>query len=419
VRIHREPIVNDVASNRASESALPAGLSGHVHPDFGALALQLRRQIGKRAGSGAALCVFHRGECVADLWGGSRDDAGRAWERDTLALSFSTTKGVVATLLHVLVDRGALGYEDRVASHWPEFNGHGKQHISVRQLLCHEAGLWNLRQLIDDARCMLDWDDMVERLERAVPCHPPGERHGYHGLTWGWLVGELVQRVGGRPLAEQIRTELAEPLGLDGLHVGCLPESEWGRRAMLIEHTMGPRAIEAARRRARLLGRGARLARLPFDLAHLEAALLPPGMERLDWNSDAVAAACIPSANGCFTARSLARLYAVLAAGGELGGVKLLSRRTLTSLAEVQNRGLGDVVPIPMNWRLGFHRVPVPGPGDPRPFGHFGFGGSGAWADPARELAVACISNSGVGTPFGDTRILRLGVMAARAADRR
>ena len=112
-------------------------------------------------------------------------------------------------------------------------------------------------------------------------------------------------------------------------------------------------------------------------------------------------------------------MYAVLAAGGERDGVKLVSRETLDRFATVQNRGLGLVVPFPMNWRLGYHRVPVPGREGPRPFGHFGFGGSGAWADPHRDLAVASVLNTGVGTPFGDTRIVRLGVTAARCADRR
>jgi CubicO group peptidase (beta-lactamase class C family) len=112
-------------------------------------------------------------------------------------------------------------------------------------------------------------------------------------------------------------------------------------------------------------------------------------------------------------------MYAVLAAGGELDGVKLVSPSTLERLSEVQDRRLGMVVPFPMNWRLGYHRIPVPGRGEPRPFGHFGFGGSGAWADPARDLAVACVLNTGVGTPFGDTRIVRLAVTATRIADRR
>lgn len=398
---------------------VPRGLSGHVHPDFAAVATLLKRQLGRRPASGAAICVHHRGECVVDIWGGVRDAAGRRWERDTLSLSFSTTKGVVGALLHVLADRGALDLDDPVAQHWPEFGVNGKHSISVRQLLCHESGLYDIRGLIDHARQMLDWDEMVMRLEAAVPAHTPGEKSGYHGLTWGWLVGELIQRVSGRTVSDAVQVELARPLGLDGLYVGRLPAEARARRADLLEYRMHTQPLEAARKQARRLARGARIARLPFDFDRLEGALLPPGIETIDWNSDDVADACIPSANGYFTARSLAGLYSVLAGGGERDGVKIVSRETLGRMTVVQNRGFDLVVPIPMHWRLGHHRIPVPGRELPRPFGHFGFGGSGAWADPRRDLAVAVVLNSGVGTPFGDTRIVRLGVAATRAADAR
>ena len=400
-------------------SDAPRGLSGWVHPDFASVAALLRRQLGRRPRSGAAICIHHRGECVVDIWGGVRDGQGRPWERDTLSLSFSTTKGVVSTLLHVLADRGGLDYDDPVAAHWPEFGVSGKHDLTVRQLLSHESGLYDLKGLIPHARHMLDWDDMVARRETATPAHLPGAHHGYHGLTWGWLVGELVQRVAGRSVSQAVQEEIARPLGLDGLFVGRLPIEARARRALLLEHRMGTQPIEAARRQARRLSRGLKVARLPFDLDRLEGALLPHGIEELDWNSDEVADACIPAANGYFTARSLAGMYSILAAGGERDGVKLVSGETLEQMSTVQNRGLGLVVPFPMSWRLGYHRVPVPGKLRPRPFGHFGFGGSGAWADPGRDLAVAVVLNSGVGTPFGDTRIVRLGVAATRAADAR
>ncbi len=397
----------------------PRGLSGQVHPDFAPVASLLRRQLARRPGSGAAICVIHRGECVVDIWGGVRDAQGQPWDRDTLSLSFSTTKGVVSTLLHVLVDRGALDYDDRVAAHWPEFAAGGKENVTVRQLLAHQAGLYDVRRLVAHASEMLDWERMVTALEAAAPEHPPGERHGYHGLTWGWLVGELVRRVSGRCVSEAVQDEIARPLGLDGLFVGRLPAAARARRADLVEHRMGSQPLEAARRQARRLGRGLRAVRVPFDVSRLEGALLPPGIEELDWNSEAVADACIPAANGYLDARSLARMYAVLAAGGERDGVKLVRRETQARFSQVQQRGIGLVVPFPMNWRLGYHRIPVPGREGPRPFGHFGFGGSGAWADPHRDLAVACVLNAGVGTPFGDTRIVRLGVTASRIADRR
>ena len=134
---------------------------------------------------------------------------------------------------------------------------------------------------------------------------------------------------------------------------------------------------------------------------------------------EALAAACIPAVNGVFTARSLARLYAALANGGEIDGVRLLGPETLARATKIQNRGLDRVVPIPMQWRLGYHRVFAPFRNTQRAFGHFGFGGSGAWADPQRNLSVAMTLNSGIGTPFGDSRMARLSAAVIKAADRR
>ena len=142
-------------------------------------------------------------------------------------------------------------------------------------------------------------------------------------------------------------------------------------------------------------------------------------MQDLDLNSKATAAACIPALNGMFTARSLAKLYAVLANGGSLDRVTLLSPETLEQATQVQNRGIGKVIPIPMHWRLGYHRVAAVGHKMPRAFGHSGYGGSGAWADPERNLAVGLTLNSGVGTPFGDLRIVRIGSAACDAAKHR
>src|SRR5262249_42411849 len=167
-----------------------------------------RFQLQQARGGGAALCAYHRGEPVVDLWGGVRDERGRPWQKDTLALCYSTTKGVAATLLHVLADRGLLDYSAPVARYWPEFAAAGKAQITVRQVLCHEAGLYRIRDLVDHARRLLDWDYMVERLAAAPPCHAPGAAHGYHGLTFGFLVGELIQRVTGARFRDVLAEEL-------------------------------------------------------------------------------------------------------------------------------------------------------------------------------------------------------------------
>jgi CubicO group peptidase (beta-lactamase class C family) len=396
-------------------------LQGYVHPDFARVARALESQLRRSGGGGAALCIYHRGEPVVDCWGGCRDEEGNPWEQDTLALSYSTSKGMASTLTHILVDQGLLDYDTPVAEYWPEFGRGGKQDITVRQVMCHEAGLFDIRGMVDDASRMLDWEYMIEALGDAVPAHPPGNAHGYHGLTYGHLVGELAQRVTGKAFSELLRSEIAERLDLDGLFIG-LPRSEHSRAARLIPSPLLSQSgdgIEKLNGYVRSLNRALRVLRMPVDLERLAGALVPEGMERLDFNSADFLSASIPAANGMFTARSLAKVYATLANDGELDGVRLIERSTLWQATEVQNRGVGLVIPLPMHWRLGYHRVPTIGVSVRNGFGHFGFGGSGAWADPDRQLAVAMTLNSGVGTPFGDMRMVRIGTAAVRCSDRR
>ncbi len=399
-------------------------LEGYIHPDFSGVADVLRRQIpgapGKFKPGGAAVCVWHRGQTVVDCWGGTRDAEGDPWEHDTMAISFSTTKGVASTLVHILADRGLIDYDAPMREYWPEFGQGGKAAITVRQVLSHQAGLYHIRDMIDDAQEMLDWARMTAALAESEPCHEPGEAHGYHAFTYGWLVGELVQRVTGKSFREVLESELAKPLELDGLYVG-LPEDQMHRRAQLIQTSrrQTPRSLERSFRVGRWVNQGLRLVRAPIDLAQMRAALIPPGIENLDFGGEQVARAVIPAANGSFTARSLAKLYAVLAAGGTLDGVRLVSPETLARAAEVHSPGIGHVIPYPLQWRLGYHRVNTIGAKSARGFGHSGFGGSGAWADPERELAVALVLNSGTGTPFGDLRIIQIGSAAIRCADRR
>jgi CubicO group peptidase (beta-lactamase class C family) len=400
-------------------------LQGTIHPDFAGVANVLRRILPKKGPGGAAVCVYHRGEKVVDAWGGTRDDRGSPWQEDTLSISFSTTKGVASTLLHVFADRGLIDYDAPVAEYWPEFAAAGKDAVLVRHLLCHEAGLYAIRDMVEHASEMLDWQQITSRLAAAEPRHAPGTAHGYHGLTYGWLVGEVVRRVAGeKPFPELIESEIAGPLGLDGLYCG-VPSDQMHRCAQLMARGMDG-TVEERRENTRKILAGAdrwrdRLAKvgIRYDPTQTLAALVPNGMEEVDFNSDDFRAASIPAANGMFTARSLARMYACLAQGGELDGTRLLSYETLRTATQEQNRGAGKVIPISMRWRLGYHRAFALRARVPGGFGHFGFGGSGGWADPQRQLAVALTVNSGVGTPFGDTRIVRVGGAAVRAADRR
>ncbi len=397
-----------------------------LNPDFTAVAESFRDQMRAYPGGGA-VCVYHEGECVVDLWGGQRDREGRRWTADTMAPSFSTTKGVASTLVHIMVDRGLLSYDDPVANYWPEFAQAGKEAITIRQVLAHQSGLYHIRRMIDHADRMLDWDHMVRVIEQTAPAHPPGARTGYHGLTYGFLVGELLQRVTGKRFAELVQKELAEPLGADGMYVGAPPEALpraaeliWPREQrfpVLPEEGWIGRLLMAgaigAQRVVRLFG-------VQLHLVSILDALAPRGIGSFDFGAERTLRVSIPAANGLFTARSLARMYAALAAGGELDGVRLISGETLAQASEVQQEAARRVViPFDMRWRLGYHGVATTGGFLRTAFGHFGFGGSGGWADPKRNLAVALIVNSGMGTPLGDLRIVRIGSAAIEGARRR
>ena len=389
-------------------------MDGWVQAGFEDVARVFRRQL-RRTTGGAAVVVYHRGELAVDLWGGWRTE-GEPWQRDTLAMCFSTTKGVTSTALHLLADRGQLDYDTPVADYWPQFAQGGKERITVRHVLTHSAGLHRMRTLVDRAHRMLDWEYMVAALERAEPAYEPGSRHGYHALTYGWLAGELVRRVSGRPIAQFVDEELARPLGLDGLYVGCPPEHR-GRVAPL-----APMAAPLGRRLGLQpgavmggpVGRIPALLGLPVNPRRLVNALLPRGIEDVLWGPEVMDAE-IPAANGFFTARSLAKLYAMLSGGGQAGGVRLLSPRTLARIGVVHSRGPDLVLVLPMGWRLGYHAAFTTRGTVRGAFGHFGFGGSGGWADPRRDLAMAMVCNRGTGTPLGDLRMAELGAAVDRA----
>lgn len=394
-------------------------LHGYVHPDFGLLADILRKQIPHKTFGGTALCVYHKGECVVDIWGGTKNAAYEPWEEDTISLSFSTTKGMASVLLHMLVDEGKADYDDPVAKHWPEFGKNGKEAITLRHVLCHEAGLYRIRDMIDDAHEMLDWAHMIEVLENARPAHPPGAAHGYHALTYGWLVGEIIQRIENKSFSAVLKERLADPLDLDGLYCG-LPDDALARRADLVTKVT-PAGNKPSRRRGSGFDLVRKIIKLVsfgrIDLDHFRAALQPRGVGKVDFNSQEVVQAVIPAANGMFTARSLARVYAALANGGELGGVRLVSAERVKRMNEVQSQGGDRVLMLNMRWRLGFHRLFDWFAPKSRGFGHAGYGGSGAFCDPDRDLALALTLNSGVGTPTGDARIFALLRAALKCAD--
>jgi CubicO group peptidase (beta-lactamase class C family) len=364
--------------------------------------------------------VYHRGEKVVDIWAGAADEAGTPWAHDTLAMSQSTTKGALAATVAMCVDRGQLDYDRPVATWWPEFAATGKDGILLRHVMCHEAGLFRIRHLIADAMEINDWDHMVHLIEGNAPVHAPGVANGYHGLTIAWLAGEPVRRAAGVSVGTFVRDEIAGPLGLDGLYIG-VPDHELHRLAQPVAGGTTPtRSVTP---------QGLTAEGLPIDadgefplewrVDNVADAILLPGFDHWFGRRES-AQAEVPSVNGCFTARSLARLYAALANGGELDGVRLLSEETLARATAQQNDRPDLVLALPVCWRLGWHLAFTSEGIIPRGFAHFGFGGSGAWADPDNDLAFAYVTNTLTGgTALGDQRLPDLGGAVMRAADSR
>lgn len=396
-------------------------LSGRHEPGFEPLARALEAVIAKPPFGGAAVCVYQDGRPVFDMWGGTRDHRGAPWQEHTPSVSFSTTKGIASTALHILADRGLVRYDEPVATYWPEFAQNGKGAITVRQLLNHSAGLCDVRNLVEHADILLDWDKTIDALEKAKAAHEPGRFHAYHAITYGHLIGEIVRRVSKKPFGQFVDDEIAKPLGLKDFFIGA-PDEAIARAARLPGamsiRPKGPRSDQSKARarqreqRLRVLQHALRFVGLPASLDRIRAAFAPRGIEHWDLSSPAVLRACIPSVNGLFTARDLARVYATLAAGGTLDGVRLMSPDTVRRASEVQHRGPDGVLIFPMGWRLGYHGVPTSMGAIKGAFGHFGYGGSGAWASPRHNASFALVVNSGAGTPVGDWRVLKLSAVA-------
>ena len=392
-------------------------ISGRHEPGFEPLARAFQDILERPPFGGAALTLYLDGRPVFDMWGGPRDNEGNPWEERTSSVSFSTTKGVASTALHIAADRGLIRYDDPVAHYWPEFAQHGKGGITVRHVLNHSAGMFDAFNVFAHADDMLDWDKSVAALAGARPAHEPGRYHAYHALTYGHLVGEIVQRATGRPFSQFIQDEIAGPLGLADFFVGA-PEDALPRAAHTYRPSKAARPIasdeervakrQRQNQRMRSVARVLRAFGLPVKPERTRSAFEMRGIGNWDFAAPTVLRACIPSAGGLFSARDLARMYAALAAGGTLHGKQLLSSETVRQMTVVQTRRPDGVILAPMAWRLGYHGVfsklgLVRGA-----YGHFGYNGSGAWASPRHGAALGYVVNAGTGTPLGDLRMIKL-----------
>jgi CubicO group peptidase (beta-lactamase class C family) len=370
-------------------------VQGECSPRFAGVREAFEKSFGAGEEVGASFAAFRDGEPVVDLWGGHADAARtRAWSRDTLVNVFSTTKAMAALVLHVLAERGRIDLDAEVASYWPEFAQAGKSALPVRHLLSHRAGLAALRAPLP-TEALWDWKRMTDALAAEAPWWEPGSANGYHAMTYGFLVGELVRRVEGRTLGAFFRDELAGPLGAD-FWIG-LPASEDPRVAEMVP----PSAAEVA-------AAGAAAQPAPDSLLAKvmgNPPLAPETANRAEWRR-----AEIPAANGHGNARSVARVMAALACGGSLGGVRVIGAGALARATREECRGQDLVLGVPMRWGLGFmlssETLPLSPSG--RAFGHGGWGGSLGIADPDARLSWAYVMNKMSAGTLGDTRAFRL-----------
>ncbi|MFC6023692.1 serine hydrolase domain-containing protein [Plantactinospora solaniradicis] len=339
-----------------------------------------------RSEIGAAVSVYRHGREVVRLWGGVADPTtGRAWREDTLQLVYSTTKSVPAACAHLLAQRGQLDLDAPVAEYWPEFAAAGKGDIPVRWLLSHQAGLPVLDRPVPLEQA-LTWEPVVAALAAQAPAWEPGTAHGYHGVTYGWLVGEVVRRVSGRSLGTYFADEIAKPLGLD-FWIG-LPPAETHRVARIVEQPVTPPTSTVAVPEA--LREALAAYSDPTSLAVRSTMVTDPPLGLLTdprtWTAE------IPAGNGICTASSLARFYAGLI--GEVDGVRILDATTLAAATREQVSGIDRVLMVPTRPALGFG-LPLPEQpwSSPTAFGFPGLGGSLGYADPASGIAFGYVMN--------------------------
>jgi len=343
-------------------------IGGRVEPGFEPVREVFERNFLERGEVGAACCVYLDGRPVVDLWGGTTTAGGDVPYTDrTLQMVASATKGALAIVAHRLVERGELDLDAPVARYWPEFGVEGKENIPVRWLLSHQAGLPAVHRTVTVEE-IAGWSGPVAALAAEPPVWEPGTDHGYHAMTYGWLVGEVVNRITGSTCGSVFAEEVAGPLHLD-LHIG-LPPAE--------HHRVAP-IIPAQPREDGTLDELTQRLLDPSTVAHW-AFLIPSGLFTI-LNDPVLWAAEVPAGNGMGTAHSLARMYAAVI--GEVDGIRLLEPETVRRATEEQCRGIDRVTGYETAYGLGFQLPfpyrPMAGDGS---FGHYGLGGSVGFAQP-------------------------------------
>ncbi len=367
-------------------------VEGHCDPRFAPIRAIFEGSFANGEEIGAAICFYLDGAKVVDLWGGTRDVAGTTpWTHDTLVNVYSTTKGMTALCAHQLVERGLLDLDAPVAQYWPEFAQKDKGAIPVRWLLSHQAGLPAIRKPLaqDD---LYDWNTMAAALAEQEPWWEPGTRHGYHALTFGHLVGEVIRRVSGKSVGTFFRENVAGPLGAD-FHIGLAAEHD-ARTSDLFGSLAPPAPEKGGPVIPGPLGQFMKDMTDPSTMAG--AAFNNPQGRNDRVNTREWRAAEIPAANGHGTAESLARIYGALARGGELGGVRVLQPASIERARTEQAFGPDAVLGgLPMRFGLGFmlRQDFMPISPNASAFGHPGAGGSIGMADPDAKVGFGYTMN--------------------------
>jgi CubicO group peptidase (beta-lactamase class C family) len=372
-----------------------ADVRGFVHDGFEKVRDTFAANLDSGADLGASFCVTKNGETVVDLWGGFADAAKtRPWVGDTIVNVYSTTKTMTALTALLLADRGLINFDAPVAKYWPEFAANGKANIKVSHLMSHSAGLSGWKEPITK-EVLYDWEKATSLLAAQAPFWEPGTAPGYHAMTQGYLVGEVVRRVTGKSIGTVFRQEIAEPLKAD-FWIG-LPASEDKRVAELIPPPPG----EA-------VGNGPMQSEIQRNMA------TNPGIDVAETRTRAWRGAEIPAAGGTGNARSVAEIHTILANGGiAKGGRRFMSEAGVRKALELQSEGTDKVMNIPARFGMGFGlaggAVPLP---NPNTIYWGGYGGSIIMIDMDAHTTIAYVMNVMRGTTTGDTRGFGLAMAA-------
>lgn len=367
---------------------MSTSIGGSVEPGFEGVRDAFARNFADHGDVGAGVAVHVEGHKVVDLWGGVADvGTGAPYTEDTLQLVFSTTKGATAICANMLAQRGLLDVDEPVATYWPEFAQAGKEGIPVRWLLCHKAGLATVDKALSPAE-VLAWEPIIGALEVQEPLWAPGVGHGYHAVTYGYLVGEVVRRISGKSLGAFFADEVAGPLGLE-FWIG-LPEAQEHRVAPLVG-SLVPSGEGVDPKLKELLEQFIGPNTLLGRALSLNGAFAEPGI----FNTRAVHAAEIPAANGITNARSLSRMYAAVVGAIEgSDAAPLLSKEQIDEARACQTEGSDKCLFFETTFGLGFFTSSPFSPyGVEGSFGHSGAGGSVGFADPTNEVGFGYVMN--------------------------